>query len=138
MADNVLPADQPVAPGPPPFPEMSWIPSGIFRLGSADFYPEEAPVHRVSVEGFWMDRHPVTAADFRRFVRDTGHVTEAERLPDSGAVSGRRPGAPRPGLARLPEAARPGRARRCSELVGVRAGGDVEAAGRKGNDDQRS
>ena len=82
MADNVLAADQPVAPGPPPYSGMSWVPAGTFRLGSDDFYPEEAPVHQVSVDGFWMDQLPVTAADFRRFVRETGHVTVAELSPD--------------------------------------------------------
>jgi formylglycine-generating enzyme len=58
---------------------MAWIPGGTFRMGSADFYPEERPVHRVTVDGFWMDRHPVTVAEFRRFVRATRYVTVAER-----------------------------------------------------------
>jgi formylglycine-generating enzyme required for sulfatase activity len=58
---------------------MKWIPAGEFSMGAAEFYPEERPVHRVAVDGFWMDERPVTAADFRRFVRDTGYVTVAER-----------------------------------------------------------
>jgi sulfatase modifying factor 1 len=58
---------------------MVWIPGGTFLMGSADFYPEERPVHRVSVDGFWMNPHPVTVADFRRFVTATGYVTVAER-----------------------------------------------------------
>ena len=58
---------------------MAWIPGGTFLMGSADFYPEERPVHRVTVDGFWMDRHPVTVAEFRRFVMATGYVTVAER-----------------------------------------------------------
>ncbi len=58
---------------------MAWVPGGTFRMGSADFYPEERPVHRVTVDGFWMDRHPVTVTDFRRFVTATGYVTVAER-----------------------------------------------------------
>ena len=61
---------------------MRWIPGGTFRMGSEDFYPEERPVREVSVAGFWMDEHPVTAAEFRRFVRDTGYVTVAERPLD--------------------------------------------------------
>jgi formylglycine-generating enzyme len=51
-------------------------------MGSADFYPEEAPVHRVAVDGFWIDEHPVTVAEFRRFVKATAHLTLAERAPD--------------------------------------------------------
>jgi formylglycine-generating enzyme len=58
---------------------MAWVPGGTFLMGSADFYPEERPVHRVSVDGFWMDRDPVTVAEFRRFVTATGYVTLAER-----------------------------------------------------------
>jgi formylglycine-generating enzyme len=51
-------------------------------MGSARFYPEERPVHRASVPGFWMDTHPVTVEEFRRFVKATGHVTVAERPPE--------------------------------------------------------
>jgi sulfatase modifying factor 1 len=69
-------------PGPPPDPGMRWIPGGTFRMGSEDFYPEERPVHEVSVDGFWMDEHLVTAAEFRRFVRETKYVTVAERPLD--------------------------------------------------------
>jgi formylglycine-generating enzyme required for sulfatase activity len=58
------------------------IPGGTFLMGSTEFYPEERPVHSVAVDGFWMDERPVTAAEFRRFVRETGHVTVAERPPD--------------------------------------------------------
>lgn len=69
-------------PGQPPAKNMVWVPDGEFLMGSVDFYPEECLVHRVRVDGFWMDEHPVTVAEFRRFVRATGHVTCAEREPD--------------------------------------------------------
>jgi len=58
---------------------MVWIPGGAYLMGSNDHYPEEAPAHRVKVDGFWMDRHTVTNAEFKRFVEATGHVTLAER-----------------------------------------------------------
>ncbi len=51
-------------------------------MGSEDFYPEEAPLRTVSVDGFWMDEHPVTVAQFRRFIKATGYVTMAEKTPD--------------------------------------------------------
>jgi formylglycine-generating enzyme required for sulfatase activity len=51
-------------------------------MGSEDFYPEERPVRHVEVDGFWIDERPVTVAEFRRFVKATGHVTTAERSPD--------------------------------------------------------
>ena len=62
--------------------QMVWIPGGTFLMGSNDFYPEERPVHHVTVDGFWMDAHPVTNAEFRRFVKATSHVTVAERPPN--------------------------------------------------------
>lgn len=61
---------------------MSRIPGGTFHMGSDDFYPEERPVHRVTVDDFWIDVRPVTNAEFARFVEVTGHVTTAERHPD--------------------------------------------------------
>jgi formylglycine-generating enzyme len=61
---------------------MAWIPPGEFAMGSEDFYSEERPVRRVEVDGFWFDRYPVTAAEFRRFVRETDYVTLAERPLD--------------------------------------------------------
>jgi formylglycine-generating enzyme len=67
---------------PPSLDGMVAIPGGEFLMGSADFYPEEQPVRSVAVDGFWMDAFPVTAASFRRFVRETGYVTVAERPPD--------------------------------------------------------
>ena len=63
--------------------DLIWIPGGTFRMGSDTHYPEEAPAHRVSVDGFWIDRTPVTNAQFKQFVRATGHVTFAERKPDA-------------------------------------------------------
>ena len=69
--------------------------------GLRDFYPEERPVHRVDVDGFWMDEHPVTVAEFRRFVKDTGYVTVAERPLDPADYPGRRSRPARAGLAGL-------------------------------------
>ena len=75
------------APGPP---DMLWIPGGEFRMGSDDFYPEEGPVHDVSVDGFWMDRFAVTNEQYALFVEATGYLTLAERALDPADF----PGAP--------------------------------------------
>jgi formylglycine-generating enzyme required for sulfatase activity len=53
--------------------DMVWIPGGTFRMGSNDHYPEEAPVHLVTVDGFWIDRTPVTNRQLKAFVKATGH-----------------------------------------------------------------
>ena len=58
------------------------IPGGTFRMGSDRHYPEEAPVHRVSVDAFRIDRTPVTNRQFKDFVNATGHITFAELPPD--------------------------------------------------------
>ena len=60
-------------------PGMVWIPGGTFAMGSEAFYREEAPVHAVSVDGFWMDCYEVTNQQFADFVDATGYVTLAER-----------------------------------------------------------
>lgn len=77
-----------VAPGPAP-EGMVWIPGGEFSEGCADPrggicggtepMDDARPIHRVAVDGFWMDRTEVTNAEFARFVSATGYVTVAER-----------------------------------------------------------
>jgi formylglycine-generating enzyme required for sulfatase activity len=85
-------ADMPPAgPDSQPGPDTVWIAGGTFLMGSDDHYPEEAPAHRVTVGGFWIDRHTVTNAEFARFVRKTGYVTLAERAPDPADYPGANP-----------------------------------------------
>jgi formylglycine-generating enzyme required for sulfatase activity len=71
---------------------MAWIPARTFRMGSDHHYPEEAPAHRVAVDGFWIDIAPVTNAGFARFVAATGHVTCAEIAPKAEDYPGALPG----------------------------------------------
>jgi formylglycine-generating enzyme len=61
---------------------MVELPGDTFAMGSDEFYPEERPVRDVRVGAFAIDRRPVTVAEFRRFVADSGYVTLAERAPD--------------------------------------------------------
>lgn len=72
------------APPPGPAPDgMVWVPGGTFRMGCEDCeMPDATPVHLVTVDGFWMDKTPVTNAQFARFVKATGYKTIAERQPD--------------------------------------------------------
>ncbi|MFO7590495.1 MAG: formylglycine-generating enzyme family protein [Acidimicrobiia bacterium] len=69
---------------------MTWVPGGTFRMGSEGHYPEEAPVHAVTVDGLWMDAAPVTNGQFAAFVDATGYMTVAERELDPADF----PGAP--------------------------------------------
>ena len=70
-------------PTAPPVEGMVWVPGGTFTMGSEDFYPEERPLREVEIDGLWLDAHPVTVAEFRRFVKATGYTTMAERAPDA-------------------------------------------------------
>ena len=60
-------------------------------MGSDHHYTEEVPAHRVTVDGFWIDRTPVTNAAFRAFVEATGYVTFAEIAPDAKDYPGALP-----------------------------------------------
>ena len=71
--------------------ELRFVPAATFRMGSDHHYPEEAPAHVVTVDGFWMDRYTVTNRDFDRFVRATGYVTLAERPVDPALYPGAQP-----------------------------------------------
>jgi len=71
--------------------DMEWIAGGTYRMGSNRHYPEEAPAHDVTVAGFWMDRYPVTNAQFEEFVQATGHVTMAEIAPNLADYPGAQP-----------------------------------------------
>lgn len=70
---------------------MVWIPGGEFSMGTEDptmevcggpdSMADARPIHRVSVDGFWMDATEVTNEEFARFVAATKYVTVAERKP---------------------------------------------------------
>ena len=71
---------------------MVWVPGGEFSMGSEDpstasvcggheHMPDARPVHRVYVDGFWMDKTEVTNKQFEKFVAATGYRTVAEIAP---------------------------------------------------------
>ena len=95
MEINSPTQDKGLAQGSPPPGKpregMVWIPGGTFLMGSDSHYPEEAPAHKVSVKGFWMDRYAVTNAEFRRFVEATRYITLAERPADAADYPGAKP-----------------------------------------------
>ena len=88
----------PTVPNPAPAPTnapagMVWIPGGEFSMGcttpsegictaaTMNAVHDAEPVHRVYVDGFWMDTNVVTNAKFEQFVKATGYVTIAEIAP---------------------------------------------------------
>jgi sulfatase modifying factor 1 len=79
---------------------MAWIPGGEFSMGAAEMpgmnevgmqaTKDSRPIHRVYVDGFWMDKTDVTNEQFAKFVKATGYITVAERKPGAEDF----PGAP--------------------------------------------
>lgn len=60
--------------------KMVWIPGSSFKMGSDDpAFNDAMPIHEVTVNGFWMDEHEVTNAEFEKFVKATGYKTVAEQ-----------------------------------------------------------
>ncbi|MGH9162784.1 MAG: formylglycine-generating enzyme family protein [Vicinamibacteraceae bacterium] len=68
---------------------MVWVPGATFWMGCESCgMPDALPAHLVSVDAFWMDRTPVTNAQFEQFVKATGYVTVAERPLDPEGYPG--------------------------------------------------
>lgn len=78
---------------------MVWIPSGIFIMGGDDQWArkDEQPLHKVILDGFFMDETPVTNAQFKAFVDETAYITTAEQIPDWEILKSQLPpGTPKP------------------------------------------
>ena len=114
VSSNTSAADVPLAPptflptvpNPAPTPGsapqgMVWIPGGEFSMGAQNSpdmnvvgmqaTTDSRPIHRVYVDGFWMDTTDVTNDDFAKFVTATRYVTVAERKPRAEDIPGARP-----------------------------------------------
>jgi sulfatase modifying factor 1 len=89
---NFIPTIPNTTPAPDSAPEgMAWIPGGEFSMGvqnapdmnevGMQATTDSQPIHRVYVDGFWMDKTDVTNEEFAKFVKSTGYVTVAERTP---------------------------------------------------------
>src|SRR5690349_10214095 len=80
---TVLPAATGKTSLPSPPPGMVAIPAGQFTMGSDyGMFEDTRPLHKVTLSGFFMDKGPVTNAQFARFIKATGYQTVAERKPD--------------------------------------------------------
>ena len=64
--------------------EMILIKGGAIRIGSDEGWTNEMPSFETKVEDFYLDPHPVTVAQFRKFIKETGYTTEADKFGDAG------------------------------------------------------
>ena len=90
--ENFLPSIPNTVQSPDSAPQgMAWIPGGEFSMGAQDApdmnevgmqaTSDSRPIHRVYVDGFWMDKTDVTNEEYAKFAHATGYVTIAERAP---------------------------------------------------------
>lgn len=63
--------------------KVVYVPEGEFKMGSTSGDPDEAPVHKVTLDAFWMYQTEVTNAQFAHFVDDAGYQTSAEKAGSS-------------------------------------------------------
>lgn len=92
VTDGFSPTVELPTPAPGPAPDgMVWVPGGEFSMGTrvdcegmcnvAGTTQDALPIHRVAVDGFWMDSTEVTNEQFEKFVEATKYVTVAEQKP---------------------------------------------------------
>jgi len=86
-------------------------------MGCNDGPPYEAPVHRVKLNSFWMDRTEVTVAQFRQFAQATNYITDAEKFGWSGVFDIEKKGWGRVDAANWRQPAGPGHLARDEEPV---------------------
>ena len=97
LLERLLPVAGEVKISPADGAEMVWIPAGEFLMGSDEAdnqriwkqfswkrdwmksAKDEAPKHRVQLDGFWIYKHEITVSQFQKFVEVTGHRTDAEK-----------------------------------------------------------
>lgn len=70
-----------------PESEMIYFDGGTFLMGSETGLPQEKPVHEVTIKSFYIDKSPVTVAQFQKFIEQTQFKTEAEKFGDSGVFN---------------------------------------------------
>ena len=66
--------------------DMIYIEGGMVQIGDDAGLPQERPTFWAKVQPFLMDRHPITVAEFRKFVKTTNYKTEAEKFGNAGII----------------------------------------------------
>lgn len=67
---------------------LIYIPTGKFTMGTTQGEDKELPEHSVHLDGYWIGKYPVTVAQFRVFVKETGYITDSERGEGSWIAEG--------------------------------------------------
>lgn len=66
---------------------MVFIHGGSIRLGTENGFESEQNGYEVKIKPFFMDIHPVTVAEFRKFVQATKYKTQAETFGDAAVLN---------------------------------------------------
>ena len=75
--------------GKPPQRDMVWIPPCKITMGPDESAPYTSPAHEVVLDGYWIDRHPVTVSQFAAFLNETAldeHYVEAMANPNECGI----------------------------------------------------
>lgn len=67
--------------------QMILVPAGTYLIGSNTTIPNDAPAHEVKLSAYYLDKSPVTVAQFRKFIKETNYKTEAENYGDAGVFN---------------------------------------------------
>lgn len=70
---------------------LVYVPAGDFWMGSDDGPAIERPRHRVTLAEYWIDRNPVTNAQYAAFVEATGYRAQGSWRDEFGAGKERHP-----------------------------------------------
>jgi sulfatase modifying factor 1 len=65
---------------------MVAINGGNVRIGSEEGFDHERPMFWARVKPFFMDKSPVTVAEFRKFIEATDYKTEADKYGNAGVI----------------------------------------------------
>ena len=96
--ESSAPSAQAPKPAGPPPAGMVLIPAGSFLMGENDeARPHDGPIHKVSLNAFYMDETEVTNQQFQAFVDATRYQTMAERQPSAADFPGADPALLKPG-----------------------------------------
>jgi len=66
---------------------MVYFKGGKIMIGAENKYPSQSPLFEKEIKPFYLDKHPVTVGQYRKFVQKTGYVTDADKFGNAGVFN---------------------------------------------------